>query len=147
MNAIPYIFYLPNTAKNTIFPSIDSFLTLNKSHNKNIPYIFIFTSYGCDACKRIYPFLNELIKEHPYIQFRLITLANEDQANELIEQFNLNDIPLTMIKHEHIHKFGITGFPFAYLVSEKSVILDKGLVNHKEDFRLLMKKIKRAKIA
>ncbi len=43
-----------------------------------------------------------------------------------------------LIKHEQLHNLGITGFPFAYLLSRDDEVLEKGLVNHKKDFELLI---------
>ncbi|MDP4085007.1 MAG: hypothetical protein Q8934_10395 [Bacillota bacterium] len=101
-------------------------------------FVLIMISYGCEACKRVYPFLEELRKEYKNIQFHLLMLANKEQAQENIDLFNLENFSVSLIKNEQLHSLGITGFPFSYLLSKEGKVLEKGLVNHKKDFDLLI---------
>ncbi|AWE08385.1 hypothetical protein DCE79_13665 [Lysinibacillus sp. 2017] len=100
--------------------------------------VIIITSYGCEVCKRVYPYLEDLRKEFGNLQFNILMLATEEQARENIHLYNLEKFQLALIKHEQLHNLGITGFPFAYLLSRDDKVLEKGLVNHKKDFELLI---------
>lgn len=100
--------------------------------------VMIITSYGCEACKRVYPFLNQLEKEYRNIQFNILMLATKQQAQEYVDTYDLNNFQISLIKNEQLHALGITGFPFAYLLSKDGRVIQKGLVNHKKDFDLLI---------
>jgi len=100
--------------------------------------VLIITSYGCEVCKGVYPYLDELRKEYKDLQFNILMLATHEQAQECIQTYNLEKFQLALIKHEQLHNLGITGFPFAYLLSRDDEVLEKGLVNHKKDFELLI---------
>ena len=110
---------------------------VEKEKNKD-GFVLIMTSYGCEACKRVYPFLEELRKEYKNLQFHLFMLANKEQAQETINLFNLENLSVSLIKNDQLHSLGITGFPFGYLLSKEGKVLEKGLVNHKKDFELLI---------
>lgn len=110
---------------------------VEKEKNKD-GHVLIMTSYGCEACKRVYPYLEELRKEYKNIQFHLFMLATEEEAQENIKLYNIENTSVYLIKHDQLHSLGITGFPFSYLLSKDGKVLEKGLVNHKKDFELLI---------
>ncbi|KQL52651.1 hypothetical protein AN964_03310 [Heyndrickxia shackletonii] len=100
--------------------------------------ILIATSYGCAACKRVYPYLEQLRQEYNNIDFHLLMLANKDQTQETINLYNLRNFKVSLIQNDQLHNLGITGFPFSYLLSKEKKVIEKGIVNHKKDFDLLI---------
>jgi thiol-disulfide isomerase/thioredoxin len=127
--------------KGALYP-LQSLKTINGNSiekMKNVDgLVLIITSYGCDACKRVYPYLEQLRGEHKNLQFQLLMLANKEQALENIKLFKLESFSVSLIQQEQLHDLGITGFPFSYLLSNEGKVIEKGLVNHKKDFDLLI---------
>jgi len=127
--------------RGTLFPlqSLKTFDGKDLTISKEVDGVVIInTSYICNVCKRIYPFLESIRKEYPNIQINLLMLADKEQAKENIEKYNLKSLSVSLIQDEDLHDLGITTFPFAYLLSAEGKVIEKGLVNYKKDIDLLI---------
>jgi methylamine dehydrogenase accessory protein MauD len=100
--------------------------------------VLIFTHALCDVCKRIYPILENVKKQYPKMNLVILMLASKQDALNIVNKFSLEDFPVTLIKDEELNKLGISGFPFSYLLSPQGKIIEKGLVNYKEHFDILL---------
>lgn len=109
--------------------------------------VLIFTSFGCNVCKSVYPYLEQIRNEYSNIQFHIVMLANIDEAKETINKYKLDNFLISLVRYEQLPDFGITGFPFTYLISNKGIIIEKGIVNYKRDFDLLISFLNSAKVS
>ncbi|GAA0372902.1 TlpA family protein disulfide reductase [Bacillus horti] len=101
-------------------------------------YIVLFGSYGCKVCHQIYPLFNTLKQEKTGVIIQIFMLATEDQAKEISAQYDIPTDHITIISQNDLPSLGITGFPFAYYLSSNGNVINKGLVNFKNDFDILM---------
>ncbi|MCM3603189.1 hypothetical protein M3175_20840 [Robertmurraya korlensis] len=100
--------------------------------------IIVGTSYGCDACKSVYPVLSQFKNLFPEYQLLNLSFTRKEDINELINEYSLHPETIALLHIKEMGNFGFEGFPFAYLVSSQGKILQKGLVNTKNDFDLLV---------
>jgi hypothetical protein len=101
--------------------------------------VILITSYSCDACKRIYPILNTLRNDYHELKFINLILGNKEQVNSLIKKYELSDTNnFSIFDHDKLSEFGAVTFPFAYLLTDGGLVVEKGLVNFRQDFDFLI---------
>lgn len=115
--------------------------TLSLSNNTDT--LLLFTQYSCDVCKRVYPILSNVNNKYPDKQIILFMLATKHESQSIMTKFNLEKFPVVLIKNEELHLLGISGFPFAYLLSPNNVVTNKGVINSMEHFDILFSDLDR----
>lgn len=127
--------------KGQIYPIKSYYDLTGKEIKINSSYegtVLLFTSAHCDVCKRIYPLLEIVKQSYPQINFVLMMLATNDEAISISNRFNIKRFPISLIRDEELNDLGVAGFPFSYLLAQDGKIIEKGIVNYKDHFDILL---------
>jgi methylamine dehydrogenase accessory protein MauD len=100
--------------------------------------ILLFTSAHCDVCKKVYPLIEAVNKRYSQLNLVLLMLATNEEAERIIDEFNINNVGISLMKEEDLQKNGVPGFPFCYLLAPNGEIRSKGIVNNLEHFDILI---------
>lgn len=99
--------------------------------------VAFMTSCYCDACKRLFPVLNDLQKRMPMYRFVIFMSGPLDEVTKALFDYEL-DIPVIQV--DDFSKFQTSIVPFGFFLSAEGIIQAKGVVNTENHIQTLISK-------
>ncbi|CAM3458649.1 hypothetical protein [Marinicrinis lubricantis] len=99
--------------------------------------LIFFTSCYCDACKKLYPIINELYNKLPVYQYFVYISGPEEEVEQLLQNHRL-DAPIVRV--DNFKDLQTPVVPFAYFISSDGIIQAKGIVNSENHIHTLISK-------
>lgn len=111
----------------------------SKKDMENVPTLIGFISPNCPACKDLIPDWNRAITKYKgKVNFLLIGVGtNRDQYTEFLKNRQLNG-ELILDPDNIGQAFRVRVTPFAFMVDENGVVLEKGLCNDEKHINHLI---------
>ena len=114
----------------------DKEISLNDLNNKKL--LLIFTLINCPACNDLYDDIKEFEEKHEEINIAVIVNGSIDNIKKIKDKYNLSSIILNDKERLTLKSYKINSFPFANLIDENSILINKGFVNSIDDLENLL---------
>ncbi|GGB44683.1 hypothetical protein GCM10011409_22840 [Lentibacillus populi] len=100
------------------------------------PTLLTFVSPNCGACKNMVPELKDAIYQYKdRFNFILITIGKKEENQQLIQNFDISDVLYVDEDMKVFQDFRVRVTPFAFMVNEDGVVIEKGLNNGMDHIR------------
>ncbi|MEX3624949.1 hypothetical protein [Viridibacillus arvi] len=88
--------------------------------------LVIYLSINCSACSNVLAYLSTYIKTHNDVS--VVVFMRGENEREILQKTGdlINYVPIILLTDEYIESFKISLFPFAYFLSSKGIVLEKG---------------------
>jgi len=100
--------------------------------------LLIFTTVGCEPCIELYDDIKELENKHKNINIAVIVNGPIENIKKINKDYNFSSIILNDSESLTSNAYKINGFPFANLIDENSILINKGFVNNIDDLENLL---------
>jgi len=100
--------------------------------------LLIFTTVGCKPCIDLYDDIKELEDKHKEINIAIIVNGPLDNIKNIKQDNNFSSKVLNDSEDLTINAYKVNGFPFANLIDENSILINKGFVNSIDDLENLL---------
>ncbi|MFC5702439.1 hypothetical protein ACFPVX_14140 [Cohnella faecalis] len=86
--------------------------------------LVFFTASDCDACKRVYPVIDQFQRANANYDYALFMVASEEEGASILEPY-ANAFEAAFV--DDLAPFEVPGVPFAYYLSAEGKVLSKGI--------------------
>lgn len=98
----------------------------NSASARSAGTLVFFTSADCQACKRIYPVIEQFKRNNASYGYAIFMDAEKDEGLRMLEA---NGLTVTATFVDDLAPFEVPGVPFAYFLSEEGKVLSKGIIH------------------
>lgn len=92
---------------------------------KRMGTVLLFTAKNCSACQTLYPVLEPFAKKYPQVEIVMAAIGSVEEARATAEKHGLS-FPVCPSSDKEFAEFGVSVFPFAYLLAPDGTVLSKG---------------------
>lgn len=108
--------------------------------------LLAFTQPGCGPCATVVPALNEVLRKRE-IRVLGVSAGNPEATRAWAEEHAAEFPVLCQEDLSLSRRFEIFATPFAFLIDERGVIINKGVINNAQHIRFLLQRVPRSKDA
>ena len=111
-------------------------ISLNDLNNKKL--LLIFTTVGCSPCIELYDDIKEFENKHKDINIAIIVNGPLEYIKKILEDYNFSSLVLNDKERLTLKSYKVNSFPFANLIDENNILINKGTVNNIDDLEELL---------
>ncbi|GIP08436.1 MAG: hypothetical protein E7L01_07375 [Paenibacillus macerans] len=125
----------------SFFPSLSLLTITNEvielNNSNHLGSIVLFSVHGCNACERLYPQMDSIADNLPNYQVISIMIAPLNSVIYNKSKYKLK-LPIHHVELDEMYKYGTSTFPFCYVVSNTGEIINKGIIQNRDDIGVLL---------
>ncbi|RMH38964.1 MAG: TlpA family protein disulfide reductase [Gammaproteobacteria bacterium] len=103
------------------------------------PFLLIFASTECGACRRMFPNLSAYHQKHPEQRIVMILAGSERAKEEVVNKYGF-DFPILSWDDKVAHAYKVPGTPWFFLLDDKGVVVRSGTANTLEGIEAFVEK-------
>jgi len=100
--------------------------------------LLIFTTVGCSPCIELYDDIKEFENKHKDINIAIIVNGPLEYIKKILEDYNFSSLVLNDKERLTLKSYKVNSFPFANLIDENNILINKGTVNNIDDLEELL---------